>query len=494
MGSFSLSRRAVLRGVGGVALGLPLLEAMTPGRAFAQGMPNAPKRYLVFFDGQSLGADDDTRHDDLVPDTTGFNYGLKSATAPLGALASEVSIVSGLKIPWAGENGGVIPAGGRRDGFHVSTISPLLCGVRSPASATACAAPTSDQLVAAAIAGSTAFPSLAYRVQADWYLSVSAPYGRDMISYKKDSTGQVVPIPPQTSPQQAFQALFSNFATPGVDPATAKRLAFELKSRRSVLDLVKGDAERLVPKLGTADRQRLQRHLDELRALELRVSTMAPTMTSTCLKPADPGADPAVGNPQATDASGSNTYSVNLGYSDEDTRASVFVDLIHMAMACDLTRVATLQMTMFQSHLNMNAITGQATDCHELGHGGAPGGTLAMAKAHAWHMKHFARLVQKFKDSPENGGSMLDSSAMVYVFEGGHGYDPEGMKSNSSHSSENMACLIAGRAGGLKPGQHVAAAGKHPANVLITAMKAVGVTGDTLGEVTGDLPQLRTGP
>jgi hypothetical protein len=52
-----------------------------------------------------------------------------------------------------------------------------------------------------------------------------------------------------------------------------------------------------------------------------------------------------------------------------------------------------------------------------------------------------------------------------------------------------MACLIAGRAGGLKPGQHLVAAGKHPANVLITAMNAVGVPGN-LGEVSGALPQL----
>lgn len=43
--------------------------------------------------------------------------------------------------------------------------------------------------------------------------------------------------------------------------------------------------------------------------------------------------------------------------------------------------------------------------------------------------------------------------------------------------------------GRLKPGQQVAATGKHPANVLITAMNAVGVAGN-LGEVTGAIPQL----
>jgi hypothetical protein len=53
-----------------------------------------------------------------------------------------------------------------------------------------------------------------------------------------------------------------------------------------------------------------------------------------------------------------------------------------------------------------------------------------------------------------------------------------------------MACLIAGRAGGLKTGIHVDANGMHPANVLITAMNAVGVQTNTLGEVSGVVPEL----
>ena len=116
---------------------------------------------------------------------------------------------------------------------------------------------------------------------------------------------------------------------------------------------------------------------------------------------------------------------------------------------------------------------------------------MALSKGIAWHVKHFTRLIQKFKDTPEGNGNMLDNSAMAFLLEGGHGWDPEGVKDNSSHSTENMACLLAGRAGGLQPGQHVVAAGGHPAQVLITAMKAVGVNTNTLGEVTGDIPQLR---
>ncbi|MBX7113592.1 MAG: DUF1552 domain-containing protein [Myxococcaceae bacterium] len=481
---FRLHRRAVLKGLGGAVVGLPLLEAMLDvNPALAQSA--AAKRYMVFFDGQSMGADGDTLHNDFVPDTVGPDYDLKSAVAPLGAMKSEVSIISGLRIPTASENGGTVPSGGRRDAFHVSSMSPLLAGVRSPSN-TACAGPTSDQVMAALLGKQ----SLVYRVQADWYLSVAEPAGRDVISFKRDSSNRVVPIISKISPQQEFNALFSQ--PPSMtDPVAAAKADRERRARASVLDLVKGDTQRLLGKLGAGDRVRMQRHLDEIRALELRIAASGPTQTGICQTPGDPGPDPSSSGNQGTDSSGSNTYNQNLGYSGEEERARHFCDLIHMAMACDLARTASLQMTMFQSHLSMYNLTGQATDCHELGHGGVSGGTMAVSKGIAWHVKHFTYLLQKFKDTPEGNGNMLDNMAIVYALEGGHGHDPGGAKDNSSHSTENMAMMLAGRAGGLKPGQHVVAQGKHPANVLVTAMKAVGYASDTLGEVSGDISQLR---
>jgi hypothetical protein len=490
-----MNRRAMLRGLGGVAVGLPALEVMLDGHgALAQGLP---KRYVVCFTGTSLGADGDPLHNDYVPNTVGPNYDLKSALAPLAPVKSDISVVSGLSIPTA--KGGAVPAGGRRDDFHVSSLSPLLSGVRSPAN-TASAGATSDQLVADAIGGGTVFKSLVYRVQVGWYLSVSAPYGRDMISYKTDGTGKIVPILPTVSPSDAWKALFNNFTPPGapmgtpVDPA-ADRL---LRARKSVLDLVSGNAERLMPKLGSGDRQRLKRHFDELRDLERRIAAVPPPApgagTTACSRPASPGADSPPGGAQGVDAGGNNTYTTNLGYSGEEERARAFCDLIHMALACDLSRVASLQITMFQSHMNMYPLTGHRCDCHEVGHGGDPmkKGTLAVSQVIAWHMKHFAYLVGKLRDTPEGPGHLLDNTVLVMLNEGGHGLDTATAKPNSSHSTENMAALIAGRAGGLKPGKHVVAAGKHPANVLVSAMGAVGAGGGTLGEVSGNIPELFT--
>jgi len=490
-----LSRRAALKGLGGVTLGLPLLECMLDGRdAWAQAVP--PKRYIVFFDGQSIGADGDNQPNQVVPNTIGADYDLKEALAPLGALKSEVSIVSGLKIPWAAESGGMIVAGGRPDAHHVQSLSPMLAGVRSNPNRTRSEGATSDQIVADFLASpqqvAAARRSLQYRVQAAWYLSVSEAYGREIISYRMNGANPQA-LAPTISPQAAFSSLFGTFVPTGVSPAEVQAFQFNLRARRSVLDLVKRDTQKLIPQLGTVDRARMQRHFDELRDLEQRIAALPPPQTSTCVKPADPGADPVIGSAQPYDMNAmENQYNQNAGYSNEEQRARIFCDLIHMALACDLSRVVSLQMTMFQSHLNMYQLTQQATDCHELGHGGVPGGNRAVARGIAWHVKWYAYLIQKFMDTPEAGGRMIDNIAMPFVFEGGHGYDPEQNRGPSSHSTENMVVMLAGRAGGLKPGKHIVKLRQHPATVMVSAMKAVGYTGNSLGEVTGEVPELFT--
>src|SRR5438128_1516533 len=102
-----LSRRALLRGAGRLGIALPLLEAMHHEAAAQVVAP--PKRYLVMFGGHSLGAEGDTVRNLFAPDTVGRDYDLKAALAPIGdyaGLKNEISVVSGLKIPWAALNGG----------------------------------------------------------------------------------------------------------------------------------------------------------------------------------------------------------------------------------------------------------------------------------------------------------------------------------------------------------------------------------------------------
>ena len=78
-----MNRRALLKGLGGVAIALPALEIMLDrhGEAHADGGP-IPKRFFLGLMGQALSADD-APTDLYVPSIVGPSYDLKLALTPL---------------------------------------------------------------------------------------------------------------------------------------------------------------------------------------------------------------------------------------------------------------------------------------------------------------------------------------------------------------------------------------------------------------------------
>jgi hypothetical protein len=504
---FRLSRRTLLRGLGGIAIGLPALECMLDqnGRAHAQAGGALPLRYAVVFAGQSLGGDGWERDKNMVrgvrsteaghfivPNATGSAWEMTTPLSPLKDLRSDFSIVSGLAIPFSRTSveASAVPPGGAYREFHGGGAGPLLCGTRSQSSAFSCRSITSDQVVAKLNAGKTSVPSLVLRAQPVWYLSGSSFAGRQYISYGEGG----MRIEAQPSPRVAFNALFSNF-TPTDDAARA-RFSFEQRAKRSVLDLVTSKRATLLARVGVHDRARLEQHFDELRALEVRVNAMAAQSVGECRVLSAPASDAAIGGDNA--GSGSDSIATNTGYSDEDARARLMADLIHMAFVCDITRVSTLQITCFQSHMNVHPVTEKLglpirADLHEAGHNGDANnrGQLPVSTCLRWHVSIYAYLLDKLKRSSEGGSSLLDRTVVVFMPEGGHGVQLNDATSRfQTHSVEDMVMLVAGRAGGLSPGRHIAATGKHPAQVLISAMQAAGHAGSALGEVSGNVSAL----
>ncbi len=488
MPRYRLSRRSLLRGTAGFAMALPALEIMSsPARAGA-GIPN---RYFLGFAGTSTGFPT-FEYDLLKPDATGTGYDVKRALQPLTDLGirDDVSVVSDLEIPWGEE--GSIPAGGRHIGWHAHSTAPLISGVRSIDGGNEAAnGATSEVIAAGVLGGDTVHAYLNYRVQAAYYRGSNGDGGnRGRITYREEG-GSIIPVDPIQSPRLAYESLFTGFVPP--DPAEAAAALAALRRRRSAVDLVLEDAQTLMTKLGSADRVRMERHFDELRDLERRLDEVSTPTEGACEMLPDPGEDPPIGG--SVDNGDTDGYASGGAYSDEETRANVMTDLIAMAFTCDLSRSGSIMYTMAQCFLNANPLFGAPSDIHELGHYGVGGGETglnAVSDGVAWHVHHWGRLVQKLRDTQElDGSSILDHTAMVLVFEGGHGYDPESGDALSVHSSENMAVLIAGRAGGLNPmgGQHVSRPGGHPTQVVNTALRAVGVEQD-LGEVSGVIDEL----
>jgi hypothetical protein len=406
-----------------------------------------------------------------------------------------------MRIPY-NENsteGADVPSGGAFRDFHGGGASPLLSGTRSVEANFTARGVTSDQVIAQLNTGQTSIESLVLRAQPSFYLTGYDFSGRHRISYRDAGD----PIEAQDSPRTAYQALFGNF-TPMDQSGNAQAAHdFLQRSRRSVLDLITAKRWRVLGMVGTADRARLERHFDEIRDLERRIAELPPETTASCRKPTDPGTDPSVGGDNA--GSGSDVIATNTGYSGEHERTRVLADLVHMAFVCDLTRAATLQITAFQSHMNVYPVTGDLdspvpldrpirADLHEVGHNGDADfrGQLAVSLCLQWHLGHYAYLLDKLKNTPEGSGNVLDNAAIVFMPEAGHGrhLNTPTDTAPKTHSVEEMVLLVAGRAGGLQPGRHVATSGAHPARCLVSCMQAVGFEGDALGEVQGNLAEL----
>jgi hypothetical protein len=474
---------------------LPFLEIFAlRGAARARANGN-PCRYLFAFGGSSLGLEGGTSVTPAGEGSLAANMtrGLQPI-ADLG-LTDAVSCVTGLEIPYGPDS--AIPAGGRYIAFHASSTCPLATGMRTLPGDERLQGPTSDWIVANQIAQGVPNQVLAYRAQAAFYRGSNGTGGtRGLISARMNG-GNLEEVPPTSSIKTAYQSLITGFTPP--DPELAEQAQFLLERRKSVIDLVRGDTEALVPRLGAADRIRLERHLDELRGLELRLNAVMPPQTAACQPVADPGDDPPIGGAveNGEQGTGGGYNDANAAYSNEELRATVMVDLIHMAMACDMARVANLMFTYSQCFLNMKALYDYPTDLHEMSHysmGGGQAGNDAIADGVAWHVKHWARLLQKLRDTDDvDGSSMLDSTSAILCFEGGVGYDPEQDMQGSPHSTENMIMLIGGRAGGLNAagGRVIHRPGEHPVKTIHTAMRAVGVE-EELGEVTGYYPELLT--
>lgn len=479
MKKLALDRRSFLRGLGGVAIALPSLEIMTSARpAFAQAT-GGPKRYVIMTSGQSKGQDGNAE-EFFVPAATGALAGqtMRPALASLNDLLGDFTIVSGLQIPSKGLDGyTTTPAGGKVEATHDQTLSPLLSGRAASGGGYGANGATSDYLVAQQIAGTTPYKQLVYRVQLDEF---NGHYAE--ISYaaaNKPVNNSVA------DPAVAFQSLFGSFVPPaaggsGPDPALVRAG----QRRRSVLDAVVKSAGELSSKLGAADRARLSDHLDQVRSLEQRIaqlSTGSVTTGAQCSKPAAPG-----------------SFVKGTSYNDEIKRGEVLVDLVTMAFACDLTRVASLLVSF---SMPMFTLPQHKIDIHEESHSGTRADFLA---SQTWHVSLFGRLLRNLKALKEGSGTVLDSTAVVFALEAGHGRDGQigAGATTQAHSTDNMVLLVGGGAGGkIRRGQHIkpapagthpsgAAKPRHPASVLVSCMNAVGATATGLGDVAGNVPEL----
>lgn len=479
-----LSRRTFLRGtmLGGATavLGLPVLEAMLDinGEAFANdGM--LPMRYVVAFAGTSLGTSRGGIGDRFIPTSFGENYGITEALMPLQTrnVADQMSIISNLKLPAEHDDPMMTRQGVRTNLFHGGVNGPLLTATRS-SSRSDVGGISSDQVVANAWSKQTLYDSLVARVQAATYIGDGVHGHKGYLSYK----GAKDPIVPYVDPFTIYSTLFSGFTPSMSTDEEIEALRQEHLRKKGVVDAVLSSYKKLKMQLGAADQIRIEQHMSELREIEQQLQRLYESLDSTvsrCQLPNAPKASWPVATGQGVNRH--ENFSTEKSYSNEIERSEVITNLLYMALKCDITRVASLQYTFFQSFMSARPFSGENTDVHEVGHSNRADALVDIVK---WHVDQFAMLTEKLASSSEGGGSMLDRTAALLVFEGGYGYDPETGQDNRVHSTENMVMLSAGGAGGIKRGVHLDGAQHHPGSVMLSAIRAVGVNSNRFGEVS----------
>ncbi len=144
----SLDRRTLLRGLGGIAVGLPILECMLDGSGtrLARAQAGMPLRYGVVFAGQAIGGDGWAKNQQriagensteeghfIAPVDAGRDYTITTPLQPLEALRDDFLILSDMGIPFNKNSaeGADVPEGGAYRDFHGGGCSPLISGTRS---------------------------------------------------------------------------------------------------------------------------------------------------------------------------------------------------------------------------------------------------------------------------------------------------------------------------------------------------------------------------
>lgn len=427
-----LDRRTMLRGLLGgaaVAIGLPALEIFLndSGTAHA-GDSSFPKRFGIFFWGNG------NLPDRWVPGGTGPDWELTEQLAPLAAVKEHITVVSGMKV----NTGNSVPHGSGPVGMLSGAPFP-------PGDESTFALPSIDQVIAAAIGGETRFRSLELGVQ---------PGGQGF-SYN----GPHSVNPPETSPAALFNRLFGpGFVLPGTNATPDPRLDL----RRSVLDVVKDDAERLQGRLGSSDKARLEQHLEGVRGLEKQIQKMQenPPSLKACAIPGEPA-------PAYPDVDGRPPLS-------EISR--VMSDILVMALACDQTRVFS---DWFSTPVNNMLYPSATAGHHQLTHD-EPDPQPQVHSIVLYTMTELAYLIGALAAVTEGEGTLLEHTGLLVTSDVSYG---------RAHSIEDYPILIAGSANGaLKKGIHYRSpASENTSKVLLTLARAMGLSLDSYGEGSGQV-------
>jgi hypothetical protein len=314
MSRHGMSRRRFLAAAGATGLTLPFLRALP---SYAGG----DKRYLILiFTPNGVvrhlwGAD---------PGTAPGSFALRSWLQPLAKYQQQMVVVRGLCNKAAGIGDP-----------HGPGMASLWTGMDVTGQAAGPGTPSIDQVIAAKLAASTPHPTLAFRATSPQDYQGKSIYNRMIY----DANGQQVD--PYDNAAASASSLFlgigmdAGAVDAGPDP--------KVLLRQRVVARLDGELGRLMPKLCSEDRQQLEALQTGFNTLNMSTGATGMGVSSGCAQPM---------------ITGGMTYAQII----QDT-----LNLVAMSVACDLSRVVSLQFSQALSPMvpDWMSIT---TDHHSLSH------------------------------------------------------------------------------------------------------------------------------
>jgi hypothetical protein len=441
----ALHRRTFLRGAG-VILGLPMLHAMRPAALAMQtslagaAAANTPTRMAcIFFPNGVIGPK-------WFPSGEGDQWELSSALEPLAPWKQKLNVVSGLTL----DNGRAKEDGA---GDHARAAATYLTAARPVKSSSLVRVGVSvDQLAAQQLVGVTRLPSIELGLKASRNAgSCDSGYS---CAYSSNISWRTAtqPMAKEVDPRQAFERLFGTGEADG-----GERAAF----RKSVLDMVAQDAQRLMGRLGKTDRRKMDEYFTGIRELELRIERT---------EQEDLAARPDLELPEERP-------------SEFDEHARLMYDIMAVGFQTDSTRVATLMLDNAGGERAYTAV-GVKEGHHSLSHHQNNEEMVSkLERIDRYLAENFTYFLNKLDSIPDGDGTLLDNSLIMFGSALGDG---------NRHTHHDLPIVLAGQAGGqMRTGRHIVLPSETPmANLFLTMLDYVGTPIDSMADSSGRLSTL----
>lgn len=367
-----------------------LSAATMPFARLAIAETSVPRRAIFVYTPD--GCDYDNWH----PKGSGTNFTLPPMTAPLQRVRQHCVFLKGVKMygPAGSHDGAGKLFTGRGGGGWLKADGPSL-----------------DYTLGQVFKSQSIVPFVNLNIVPVWYTCISF-----------DNNGLGLGAEP--NPLAAYKSLFGGGQVNMGNTQDTRALA--------MLDGTRREIEALRNVLGFDEKAKLDTHLQSLAELEHKI-----------------GASSSIGscgawnfNPKGFKVT-QDYFWANPEYKDPrqmNTIADLQTDLVVHALACGVSRVATLKWNQTVNDVIMYD-AGVNVSCHSASHDN----NANFVKIKAWYMEKFAQLIEALRSVREGNGTLLDNTIIFHGSDIGRG---------DWHNHDNMPFIIAGgAAGGISGGR-----------------------------------------